>query len=97
VVNKTFSKQNVVFKLVSSEGNLNLVGKKGIEVESQQMQKGSFFIEIPGSDRTSVSKEIEIEVTTNGVVTDRLKTRFFYLPVGIKPETDSGKETKDSD
>ena len=80
VVNKTFVNQQISFRPVSKDAKLIWVGKEGFTLEPQKVQKGSFFIEFAGSERTSMTIPVEIEIFTNGEKTDKVKTRFFYLP-----------------
>jgi len=80
VVNKTFVTQKIEFRADQKAARLIWVGKEGFELESQKVQKGSFFIEFDGSEKTTMTVPIGIEVVTNGKVSDKVKTRFFYLP-----------------
>jgi cytochrome c oxidase accessory protein FixG len=80
VVNKTFEPQTIDFHVKQPGTKLVWVGKPGFRLEPQKVQKGSFFIEFPGSTQVSRSEKIDIEIRTNGEVTDVVKTRFFFLP-----------------
>jgi ferredoxin len=93
VVNKTFKTQKVEFRPSRKEARLVWVGKEGFELEAQQVQKGSFFIEFEGSEKTSLTAPLEIEIVTNGEVSDVVKTRFFYLPDPGKMK-ESGEESE---
>jgi hypothetical protein len=80
VVNKTFKTQNINFRVKGGKASLIMVGKEALKLKSQQVQKGSFFIEMKGSEKTAITESLELEIITNGEVTDIVKTKFFYLP-----------------
>jgi cytochrome c oxidase accessory protein FixG len=80
VVNKTFKTQNINFRVKGGKASLIMVGKEALKLKSQQVQKGSFFIEMKGSEKTAITESLELEIITNGKVTDIVKTKFFYLP-----------------
>jgi cytochrome c oxidase accessory protein FixG len=82
VVNKTFDSQEVRFRIVKPGIKLVWVGKEGFRLDPQKVQKGSFFVQIEGKPEQAVSEHIEIEVLTNGEVSDKIKTHFFYSPSG---------------
>lgn len=82
VVNKTFDQQDVRFRIAKPGIKLVWVGKEGFRLDPQKVQKGSFFVQIEGKPEQAVSEHIEIEVLTNGEVSDKIKTHFFYSPSG---------------
>jgi cytochrome c oxidase accessory protein FixG len=79
-INKTFDQQLVHFKIIKPGANLKWVGKEGFLLPAQQVQKGSFFIEMDGSSKAVKNEPLKIEVWTNGKKTDEIKTKFFYQP-----------------
>lgn len=82
VVNKTFDPQEVRFHIAQPGVQLVWVGKEGFRLEPQKVQKGSFFVQVEGKSDQAVSQHLEIEVLTNGQVSDKIKTHFFYSPSG---------------
>jgi hypothetical protein len=81
VVNKTFENQEIRFNVKHGYARLIWVGKEGFSIEPQKVQKGSFFIEFDRPENVSLTESIEIEIVTNGEVTDKVKSKFFFLPV----------------
>ena len=76
LVNKTTETMPVELRLNHPTGLLKMVGTLD-EVDSQELWKGAFFVEIPPDDVDGYKTEIEIEVWSGDRKLDVVKTNFL--------------------
>lgn len=77
VVNKTFKDLRVTLRLNRSDAKIRSVGAAIQQVKQNDIAKGSFFVEIPQKSITENKVPLEIEVVSNGIVIDKVKTSFM--------------------
>jgi cytochrome c oxidase accessory protein FixG len=77
LVNKaTHDFQNLSFKLISHEGEIEVIGNL-IILKKQSLSNGTIFIKIKSSDLESTKEKIKIGVYSNGKLIDTFKTNFL--------------------
>ena len=78
LINKTMDQiDNVSIKLLSHEGQVNLVGDTHLVVPKQQMSEGTLFIEIPRKDIKNSKEKIKIGVYSNDELIETTTTNFL--------------------
>ena len=82
LTNKTFENQEIEIVPESAAYQLEMVGGARIVLMPQQVQKGSFFISTSGDETVSKNLTVDLIVRSNGLETDKIKTRLFYVPKG---------------
>jgi cytochrome c oxidase accessory protein FixG len=75
-VNKTFRELPIQLKLVEPKGEIKLVEGNDILVEQESVGKASFFIERDPNDIVKISTPVKIEVYSNGVLIESVKSKF---------------------
>ncbi len=75
-VNKTFRELPIQLKLVEPKGEIKLVEGNDILVEKESVGKASLFIEREPSDIKQISTPVVIEVYSNGVIIETVKSKF---------------------
>ncbi|MES2796133.1 MAG: cytochrome c oxidase accessory protein CcoG [Bacteroidota bacterium] len=76
ILNKSYDKKPIQFKVKDNLGTIKMVGK-AITVSSAELAESSFFIYIPKQNLKESSVKVELEVISNGEVIDRVKTKFL--------------------
>ena len=76
ILNKSYEKKPIQFKVKDNLGTIKMVGK-AITVSSAELAESSFFIYIPKQNLKESSVKVELEVISNGEVIDRVKTKFL--------------------
>ncbi|MDP3352617.1 MAG: cytochrome c oxidase accessory protein CcoG [Flavobacteriaceae bacterium] len=77
LVNKTtHDMQNLSFKLISHEGEIEVIGNL-IVLKKQSLSNGTIFIKIKSSDLELTKEKIKIGVYSNGKLIDTFKTNFL--------------------
>lgn len=85
LTNKTFVPQKISIVPENKEIEIEMVGNSSIEIQPQQIAKGSFFLKIPGADSISKKEKVKLLIFTNGEQSDVISTQFFFLPKITKP------------
>ncbi len=76
IVNKTFKKLPVEFRLKSLPGRINVVGSK-LVVPPDGLAESALFVELPRDQIHSENAKVTIEVLSGGKVLDEVKTTFI--------------------
>jgi len=82
-VNKTFRELPIQLKLIEPKGEIKLVESADILVDKESVGKASFFIERDPNDIVKISTPVKVEVYSNGVLIESVKSKFNG-PVFIK-------------
>ena len=78
IVNKTSVDYNDLhFRLIDSKGEVKMVGKSAIELKSQGMAQGTFFIEINEALLDGDKTKIKIGVYNGNELLEVNKTNFL--------------------
>ncbi len=78
LINKTTDQiENVSIKLLSHDGQVNLVGDTHLVVPKQQMSEGTLFIEISRKDIKKSKEKIKIGVYSNDELIETTTTNFL--------------------
>jgi cytochrome c oxidase accessory protein FixG len=78
VVNKTMNDfDNVSFKLVNTNGVLQMVGKQNIKVKKDSLAQGTLFVEIHPAFLSGDKTEIKIEVYNDNKLIETTTTNFL--------------------
>lgn len=80
MTNKTFINQEVEIIPELADYKLEIIGHAKVVLAPQQTLKGSFFLSCRGDESISKSLEINLRIRTNGTISDKIKTRLFYVP-----------------
>ena len=76
LINKTTEDiENVVIKLISHKGKVNMVGGS-MMVKKQDLKSGTLFIEIDKKDLISSKEKLEIGIYSNGKLLETTSTNF---------------------
>ncbi|MCF7823889.1 MAG: cytochrome c oxidase accessory protein CcoG [Candidatus Marinimicrobia bacterium] len=76
VLNKTFDKIPIQFKLLEPAGKLNMVGHD-LQVDSQEKAQGAFFIDLSGDELTGTETKLKIAVYSGDRLVETVKTSFM--------------------
>jgi cytochrome c oxidase accessory protein FixG len=76
VLNKSYEKMPVSFRLKNAEGKIKMIGKS-LTLQSGEVDESSFFIILPNQSIKENSVKIEVEVLSEGKVIDVVKTKFL--------------------
>ena len=77
VSNKTIDDIPLELKLVGSNGQVQVVGGKLVNVKKEGQGSGSFFVVLPAKSITNRKTEIRIGLFGNGKQIDEIKTNFL--------------------
>lgn len=81
LVNKTSEDVNgVYFKLLSHEGQVQMVNLQEFEVPAQGMSEGTLFVEIPLSSLVGEKEELRIGVYSGEELIETARIKFFAPP-----------------
>ncbi|MFY8020484.1 MAG: cytochrome c oxidase accessory protein CcoG [Bacteroidia bacterium] len=75
-VNKTFKELPIELKLVEPKGEIKLVEGTDILVEQESVGKASFFIVRDPADINKISTPVKVDVYSNGVLIESVKSKF---------------------
>ena len=75
VVNKSYENRALDFRLVGVKGEIKMIGRD-LNLKPSEVAESSFFIHLPSTILKESSKKLEIEVLSNGMVLDNIKTKF---------------------
>lgn len=75
-VNKTFRELPIELRLVEPKGEIKLVEGNDILVEQESVGKASFFIVRDPADITKISTPVKVDVYSNGVLIESVKSKF---------------------
>jgi len=75
-VNKTFDSIPIELELIAPKGNIVLIEKGKIKVPKDELGKTSFFIEIEPKNITENQIKVLINVKSNGVLIEQVKSNF---------------------
>jgi cytochrome c oxidase accessory protein FixG len=75
-VNKTFDSIPIELELIEPKGNIVLIEKGKIKVPKDELGKTSFFIEIEPKNITENQIKVLINVKSNGVLIEQVKSNF---------------------
>jgi cytochrome c oxidase accessory protein FixG len=75
-VNKTFKELPIQLKLIEPKGEIKLVEGTDIFVDQESVGKASFFIVREANDITKISTPVKVEVYSNGVLIESVKSKF---------------------
>jgi cytochrome c oxidase accessory protein FixG len=76
IVNKTFEDIKPELKLRDQKGEIRIIGNE-IRVSKNKLAEGTFFIELPKKQITSMKTKLVIEVYSKGKLIDEVKTNFL--------------------
>ncbi len=76
VLNKSYKKMPVSFRINEQEAKIKMIGKS-LNVQPGEVAESSFFIEIPAKALKENSVKLQIEVVSEGKVIDHVKTKFL--------------------
>jgi len=78
LINKTTDTISAIsIKLLSHDGNVQLVGDTAVAVPSQSLSKGTIFIDIPKSELKSSKEKIKIGIYSNDELIETTTTNFL--------------------
>jgi cytochrome c oxidase accessory protein FixG len=77
VVNKTFDKIPVTFRIKEPAANILFIGKDISNLNEQSMEEAVLFIIVNRSELKKVKTPLVLEVISNGKVIDEVKTNFM--------------------
>ena len=75
-VNKTFDSIPIELELVEPKGSIVLIEKGKIKIPKDELGKTSFFIEIDPKTITSNQNKVLINVKSNGILIEQVKSNF---------------------
>ena len=77
VVNKTFDKIPVTFRVKEPAGKILFIGRDISNLKEQSMEEAVLFVIVNRSDLKKVKTPLLLEVISNGKVIDEVKTNFM--------------------
>ena len=75
VVNKSYQKMPLTFRLKGGNGTIKMIGESML-VKSSEVSESSFFIFLPTKFIKESSVKLEVEVISEGKIIDVVKTKF---------------------
>lgn len=78
IINKTYKDLPIELKLLSpANGEIQVIGKKNLEVLPESVNEGSLFILINKKDLPKMKNKIEVGVYSNGELIEEVSTNFL--------------------
>ncbi len=76
LLNKSQSTIPIEFKLLSTEGDIKVVGNNDVYVKKEESVDGTLFIYIDKENLKSIKTKIKVGVYQDGKLIDKVKTTF---------------------
>jgi cytochrome c oxidase accessory protein FixG len=77
IANKTIRDIPLEVKLEGTQGSVQIIGGKNIQVKKEGQGSGSFFIVLPAKEIKKRSSEIKVNLYDNGKLITTVKTKFL--------------------
>ena len=78
IINKTFDDIPAEIRLIDGEGEIEMIGKKGVVIPAEALAQGTFFLVLNKDDLVTRKTDIQLGVyNKNGELLDKVKTAFL--------------------